>query len=225
MTKLHVFDMDGTLLRGSACLEVSRHLGHLDAVHAAEDAWGRGEVGHVEFYELLLELWQGLTDADIDEVFGVTAWLEGIREVWADIAERGEHSAVISLSPQFFVDRLLPWGAGSVHGADVHPATPLDATLVLSPECKVRIVGELLERYGLTEDSCVAYGDSSSDVPLFQHLHNTVAVNGSDAVRAVAAAQYDGSDLREAYALGRALLDGHASRTVSFQRAETEERA
>lgn len=225
MTKLHVFDMDGTLLRGSACLEVSRHLGHLDAVHAVEDAWGRGEVGHVEFYELLLELWQGLTDADIDEVFGVTAWLEGIQEVWADIAERGEHSAVISLSPQFFVDRLLPWGAGSVHGADVHPATPLDATLVLSPECKVRIVGELLERYGLTEDSCVAYGDSSSDVPLFQHLHNTVAVNGSDAVRAVAAAQYDGSDLREAYALGRALLDGHANRTVSFQRAETEQRA
>jgi phosphoserine phosphatase len=208
MTKLHVFDMDGTLLRGSACLEVSRHLGHLDAVHAVEDAWGRGEVGHVEFYELLLELWQGLTDADIDEVFGGTAWLDGIQEVWADIAERGEHSAVISLSPQFFVDRLLPWGAASVHGAGVHPATPLDAALVLSPEAKVTIVTELLERYGLTEGDCVAYGDSSSDIPLFQHLPHTVAVNGSEAVRAVAAAHYDGSDLREAYALGRALLDG-----------------
>lgn len=225
MTKLHIFDMDGTLLRGSACLELSRHLGHLEAVHAVEDAWGRGEVGHVEFYELLLQLWQGLTDDDIDEVFGVTAWLDGIQEVWGDIAERGEYSAVISLSPQFFVDRLLPWGAASVHGADVHPATPLDATLVLSPESKVRIVDELLERYGLTEQDCVAYGDSSSDVPLFQHLHNTVAVNGSEAVRAVAAAQYDGSDLREAYALGRALLDRHLSEAAPQRATETERRA
>jgi phosphoserine phosphatase len=225
MTKLHVFDMDGTLLRGSACLEVSRHLGHLDAVHAVEDAWGRGEVGHVEFYELLLELWQGLTDDDIDEVFGVTAWLDGIQEVWADIAQRGEHSAVISLSPQFFVDRLLPWGAASVHGAGVHPATPLDATLVLSPEAKVTIVTELLERYGLTESDCVAYGDSSSDVPLFQHLRNTVAVNGSEAVRAVAAAHYDGSDLREAYALGRALLDGHTPAAAPHRPAHREQRA
>lgn len=222
MTALHVFDMDGTLLRGSACLEVSRHLGHLEAVHAVEDAWGRGEVGHVEFYVLLLELWQGLTDADIDEVFGLTAWLDGIQEVWADIAERGEHSAVISLSPQFFVDRLLPWGAATVHGADVHPATPLDATLVLSPECKVRIVNELLERYGLAQDECVAYGDSSSDIPLFEHLRNTVAVNGSDAVRAVAAVAYDGSDLREAYALGRTLIDRETSRELPGPPTTTE---
>jgi phosphoserine phosphatase len=215
MTKLHVFDMDGTLLRGSACLDISRHLGHLDAVLEVEDAWGRGEVGHVEFYELLLELWQGLTDEDIDVVFRGTAWMDGIHDVWADIAERGEHSAVISLSPQFFVDRLLPWGLGSAHGAGVHPDTPLDRQLVLSPEGKVVIVSELLERYGLSEDDCVAYGDSSSDVPLFQRLRHTVAVNGSESVRNVAVVRYDGSDLREAYALGRALLNAPAAGSVA----------
>ncbi len=215
MTKLHVFDMDGTLLRGSACLDISRHLGHLDAVLEVEDAWGRGEVGHVEFYELLLDLWQGLTDEDIDAVFQGTAWMDGIQDVWADIAERGEHSAVISLSPQFFVDRLLPWGLGSAHGAGVHPDTPLYRQLVLSPEGKVIIVSELLERYGLSEDDCVAYGDSSSDVPLFQRLRHTVAVNGTASVRDVAVVRYDGSDLREAYALGRALLDAPAAGSVA----------
>ena len=88
MTKLHIFDMDGTLLAGSACLEVSRHLGVLNAINVIEEAWGRGEVGHVEFYELCLPLWEGLTEHDVDQSFAATAWLDGIPCVWADIARR-----------------------------------------------------------------------------------------------------------------------------------------
>jgi len=224
MSKLHLFDMDGTLLTGSACLELSRHRGHLDTVLEAEEAWGRGELGHVEFYVMLLELWKGMTDADIDEVVQGSVWLEGVRDVWADIAERGEHSAVISMSPQFFVDRLLGWGASSVHGAQVHPDVVLDPALVLTPEGKVNILRELLERYALTRIDCVAYGDSSSDVPLFRELPNTVAVNASETLRQFAAVHYQGNDLREAYALGRALVDrdvpGKAS-SVGGERARS----
>lgn len=206
MTKLHIFDMDGTLLAGSACLEVSRHLGVLNAINVIEEAWGRGEVGHVEFYELCLPLWEGLTEHDVDQSFAATAWLDGIPCVWADIARRGEHSAVISLSPQFFVDKLLEWGVETVHGAVVHPSTPLDRALVLTPHGKLQVADELMQAYGVTAQDCVAYGDSSSDIPLFQRLRHTVAVNGSESIRAVAAAHYQGRDLREAYAAGRKLL-------------------
>lgn len=206
MSTLHVFDMDGTLLRGSACLEVSRYLGQIDAVNVIEAAWGRGEVGHVEFYELCLPLWAGLTAADVGEVFKVTPWLDGVRDVFADIAARGEHSAVITLSPQFFVDRLADWGAEYVHGAGVEAGVPLDADLVLTPDSKVRIVEELMERHQVGEEAVVAYGDSASDIPLFRRLPHTVAVNGSQVIRSVAAASYEGGDLREAYAAGRRLL-------------------
>jgi phosphoserine phosphatase len=206
MSRLHIFDMDGTLLYGSACLEISRHLGQIDAVNAIEERWGRGEVGHVEFYELCLPLWAGLGEEDIDEVFAATSWLDGVQEVWADIADRGEHSAVITLSPQFFADRLVAWGVGSAHGAGVDVISPLDPDNVLTPLLKVRIAKELMLRYGLTADDCIAYGDSSSDVPLFELLSNTVAVNGSEALNRLSAASYEGGDLREAYALGRALL-------------------
>jgi phosphoserine phosphatase len=206
MSRLHIFDMDGTLLYGSACLEISRHLGQIDAVNAIEERWGRGEVGHVEFYELCLPLWAGLGEEDIDEVFASTSWLDGVQEVWADIADRGEHSAVITLSPQFFADRLVAWGVGSAHGAAVDVISPLDPDNVLTPLLKVRIAEELMLRYGLTADDCIAYGDSSSDVPLFELLSNTVAVNGSEALNRLSAASYEGGDLREAYALGRALL-------------------
>jgi phosphoserine phosphatase len=211
MSKLHIFDMDGTLLRGSACLELSRHMGQLAAVNDIEERWGRGEVGHVEFYELCLPLWEGLCDADVDKVFAETDWLDGIATVWTDIARRGEYSAVISLSPQFFADRLLAWGVGSAHGAAVEAGVVPDPERVLTPEAKVTVALDLLERYGLTEADCVAYGDSASDLPLFERLPNTVAINGTPSLRRAASIAYEGSDLREAYAAARSLLSSAPS--------------
>jgi phosphoserine phosphatase len=213
MTKLHIFDMDGTLLAGSACLEISRHLGQLEEVMVIEEAWGRGEVGHVAFYELCLPLWDGLTEDDIDEVFRSSIWLAGIVDVWDDIAQRGEYSAVITLSPQFFVQRLLEWGLHTAHGARVLAGVAPDPADVLTPESKVDIAQGLLDEYGLRESDCVGYGDSSSDVPLFDFLTNTVAINGSESIRAQAAASYKGDDIRHAYAIGRLLLDGRSTPT------------
>lgn len=211
MSKLHIFDMDGTLLAGSACLELSRHAGHIDAVNEMEARWGRGEIGHVEFYELLLPLWRELGDADVEEVFAGVAWLDGIEEVWRDIDARGERSAVITLSPQFFADRLLDLGLHEAFGAEVRSGEPPLPERVLTPESKVYIATELLERLGLGAADTVAYGDSASDLPLFEMLDNTVSVNGSASLADHAALAYEGQDLRGAYALGRRLLEGRVT--------------
>jgi phosphoserine phosphatase len=206
MTKLHIFDMDGTLLAGSACLDISRHVGRIEDVDAIEARWSVGKVGHVEFYDLCLPLWEGLTEQDVDHVFETARWLDGVAEVFADIASRGERSAVITLSPQFFAERLLAWGLHTAHGARVYAGRPPDPAAVFTPASKVALARELIARYELDESDCVAYGDSASDLPLFELLEHTVAVNGTDSIRAVAAASYDGSDLRGAYAIGRRLL-------------------
>jgi len=210
MTKLHIFDMDGTLLAGSACLELSRRAGHIDAVEEMEERWGRGELGHVEFYELLLPLWAELGEDDIEEVFAGSAWLEGIEEVWRDIEDRGERSVVITMSPQFFAEKLLGLGLHEAFGAEVLAGGEVVPEQVLTPEMKVYIATEVLERLGLGSEDTVAYGDSSSDVPLFEILDNTVSVNGSDSLAEHAALAYRGNDLREAYRLGRLLLDQEA---------------
>lgn len=207
---LHVFDMDGTLLTGSASLELSRRAGSLDVVEDMEERWARGEIGHVEFYEMLLPLWADLTEADVRATFDDSPWLDGVGEVFRDIRDRGEHAIVISLSPQFFVDLLLDLGLGAGHGARVHPRSPLDPADVLTPQAKVEIVDRTAQRHGIAGDRIVAYGDSASDVPLFRRLPKTVAVNGSPAVRGLARCHYDGGDLRGAYRLGRELLDGTA---------------
>lgn len=206
MSKLHIFDMDGTLLDGSACLHISEYLGKLDAVNVIEEAWGRGDVGHVAFYELCLPLWEGLSDSDVDQIFKDAPWFNGISAVLEDIAQRGEYSAVISLSPQFFVDRLLSLGLGSAHGAKVYAGLQPVPEHVLTPDSKVQITMELMERYNLRDIDCVAYGDSASDVPLFQFLPNTVAVNGTESLLEFAKSKYDGVEMLEAYSNGRKLL-------------------
>jgi phosphoserine phosphatase len=210
MTKLHIFDMDGTLLAGSACLELSRRAGHIEAVEEMEERWGRGQLGHVEFYELLLPLWEELGEDDIEQVFGQAAWLEGIEEVWRDIDARGERSVVITMSPQFFADKLLDLGLHEAYGADVLAGGEVVPERVLTPEMKVYLATEVLERLGLGSDDTVAYGDSSSDLPLFETLEKTVSVNGSESLAEHASLAYRGNDLREAYALGRLLLDREA---------------
>jgi phosphoserine phosphatase len=211
VTKLHIFDMDGTLVQGSDCLHLSEHAGVIDHVNLIEEAWSRGEVGHVEFYRLCLPLWTGLTEAGIDTVFNTSPWLLNVEQVFADIAARGEYSAVITLSPMFFAERLLRWGVTSAHGARVFAGEPPDPAQVLTPAAKVEIAAGLMQQYGLAKTDCVAYGDSASDIPLFKMLSNTVAVNGSEKLLSLARQRYDGLDLWEAYRIGRALIEPAAA--------------
>lgn len=210
MAKLHVFDMDGTLLHGAASVELCRHIGRLAEADAVEQAWVRGEITDVQFWERMLPLWADLTDESIDRAFENARWIDGITEVFADIAARGEHSAVISQSPLFFVRRLQRWGVEAVFGAGVEPGGRAGRDLLITVEDKVAITEHLMAEHGLSEADCVAYGDSTSDVGLFTRLPHSVAVNGNVRIRELAARSYVGSDLRQAYALGRALLAGAA---------------
>lgn len=109
-SRLHVFDMDGTLLMGAATVELSRFLGCFDTAFALEEAWLRGEISEVAFWNKALELWAGASEDQIDGAFEAAVWLEGIPEVFADIAARDERCIVISQSPYFFVRRLERWG-------------------------------------------------------------------------------------------------------------------
>ncbi|MFH8749396.1 HAD family hydrolase [Streptomyces rimosus] len=208
MGKLHLFDMDGTLLHGSAAsIEISRHLGLDREIAELERAFITREVTPVRFAELACELWSELTEEVVAAAFDGAPWLDGIQDVWADIRARGERCAVISMSPGFFVERLTAWGADAAHGSR-WPALPfrdpVEPDGILSPSAKVRIADELCAGFGLERADCVAYGDSLSDTALFAAVSASVAVNADHHVSGLASYAYEGRDLREAYALVRA---------------------
>ncbi|MFB4320541.1 HAD family hydrolase [Actinomadura sp. 21ATH] len=212
MGTLHIFDMDGTLLTGStANLEVARRLGTLPELQALEARFAAGELDTRGFSAILRDLWGHLTTADVTAAYTAGPWLDGIADVCADIRSRGEHSAVITMSPDFFARHLLDLGFDDVIASRFPPlpfTAPLDPAGILTPDDKVRVAEELRARHGLPRARCVAYGDSMSDAPLFRHLTHTVAVNADHHLAGIAAVDYRGRDLTRAYHLGRSLLPG-----------------
>jgi phosphoserine phosphatase len=210
VTALHVFDMDGTLLRGTtAPIELSRRLGRLEPLAELEAGFAAQRITAAQFALQMRELWGDLTTEVVAEVVGGAPWIDGIAEVCDDIAQRGERSMLITMSPDFFADHLRDFGLDTV-AASRFPALPftvaLDPSGILEPADKVRLTERELSELGLAHTQCVAYGDSMSDLPLFDVLANTVAVNADESLEQRAARVYRGENLLEAYALGRALL-------------------
>ncbi|UQI48930.1 haloacid dehalogenase-like hydrolase [Streptomyces sp. HU2014] len=205
MTRLHVFDMDGTLMHGSAAaIEISRQLGLEREIGELERAFAARELTPARFAALAVELWRELTEEQVAAAFEGAPWMDGIRDVWAEIRARGERCAVISLSPGFFVERLLTWGADAAHGSlwpSVPFRDPVDPAGILDADAKVRLTDELCAEYGLTRADCVAYGDSMSDARLFSVVPVSVAVNADHHVSDIAVHAYAGRDLRAAYEL------------------------
>ena len=214
---LHVFDMDGTLLRGTATIELARQLGQLDAGHRIERLWGEGQITDMDFWRTLLEICKNATDADFDAAFHNAPWMDGIAETFADIRSRGETVIVISQSPAFFVRRLQLLGAHETYGSAVEPGVPLTDTATLMPETKVDITRSVLANRNLGEQDCVAYGDSGSDLELFKSFSRTVGINPTPALGALAATHYWGTSIREAYAMGRRFIDGAVSHQSKYE--------
>ncbi|MEU6590935.1 HAD-IB family phosphatase [Streptomyces sp. NPDC046881] len=205
MARLHLFDLDGTLLHGTtAPVEISRQLGLEAETVALDRAIAEGRIGPPEYAAQVYDLWADLTEAHVRAAFEAAPWLARIREVWAEIREAGEYCAVVSLSPSFFVELLLDWGAHAAHGSRF-PAVPftqpVDPSGALTAAAKVTIADRLCAEFGVTRADCVAYGDSSSDRELFAVVPVSVAVNADAHLTGLATHSYTGRDLWDAYEL------------------------
>lgn len=205
MARLHLFDLDGTLLHGTtAPVEISRQLGLEAETVALDRAIAEGRIGPPEYAAQVYDLWADLTEAHVRAAFEAAPWLARIREVWAQMRSAGEYCAVVSLSPSFFVELLLDWGAHAAHGSRF-PAVPftqpVDPSGVLSAAAKVTIADRLCTEFGVSRADCVAYGDSSSDRELFAVVPVSVAVNADAHLTGLATHSYTGRDLWDAYAL------------------------
>ncbi|MEU1404241.1 HAD-IB family phosphatase [Streptomyces sp. NPDC005728] len=205
MARLHLFDLDGTLLHGTtAPVEISRQLGREAETVALDRAIAEGRIGPPQYATQVYDLWADLTEAHVSAAFEAAPWLARIREVWAAIRGAGDYCAVVSLSPSFFVERLLGWGAHAAHGSRfpaVPFAEPVDPAGVLSAAAKVTIADRLCEEFGVSRADCVAYGDSLSDKELFAAVPVSVAVNADGHLAGLATYSYIGRDLWDAYEL------------------------
>ncbi|MET8541469.1 haloacid dehalogenase-like hydrolase [Kitasatospora sp. NPDC004799] len=190
---LAVFDMDGTLLPGTtACQQIARAAGDPELIDRLERDYRAGLIDSTRFAELALESWARAGTDLYRRAFDACPKIGGVTETLAALRARSVTTCLITMAPREFAECFT--------GFD-HVFASTYPTDILDPEDKPRVVRDLQQRLGLDAARTIAFGDSDSDVPLFETLTRTVAVNATANLVPLAAHRYDGDDLRAALGL------------------------
>lgn len=196
--------MDGTLLpKTTALLELAKELNLSEELLVLEQRFAAKEINPKQLARLIFNLW-GVVDEDTSlRVFNKAPKLKHIKEVVEDIHRSGGLAAVITLSPDFFANHFLAYGFDHVYASQFpkDENTAFDPGLILNPEAKPMIAKKLHEDKRLGKPAIIAYGDSLSDVPMFEQANVSISVNGDAHLEQLATYHYKGDDLWEAYKL------------------------
>jgi phosphoserine phosphatase len=214
VVRAHIFDMDGTLLRGTtAPVLLAAAIGDAEALAALEERFSSGTATAVEFARELHGMWGVVAPEIAQQAFAAAPVLANIREVLADIRRRDERACLITMSPDYFAEQFLDFGFDAVFASRFPRAAelPLDESAILNPQDKPRLAAEFCVEHGLTLEDAIAYGDSMSDVFLFDAVGVRVSVNGDHHLAERSDIAVEGTDLLVAYRAARELCDRAAS--------------
>jgi phosphoserine phosphatase len=208
--RTHVFDMDGTLLSGTtASLLLADVLGTQAELHALEARFAAGGMSNLEFAQAVHALWGVVPATVAAEAFAAAPLLDNIETVLEDIHEHGEYACLITMSPDYFAELCLPLGFDAVFSSKFprEAGTALEAEGLLTFADKPRLTREFCAEHGCRIEEAIAYGDSASDVPLFEAVGYGISVNGDAHLAELSDVQVRGSDLYTAYTHARRHID------------------
>jgi len=196
------FDIDGTLVpSGSSSSYLAGHLGHQRELDAAEARYARGELSNQQVSEIDAAGWRGARVVDVDHLLEGLPLIPGIDDVLAWCRARSLEPVLASLAWQPVSSALARRHGFTTSGG---PRVGVDGSVYAGTVAehfdeydKRDRALQLARRLGVAVDQCAAVGDSRSDIPLFEAVPASLALNAGAAARAAATDAIDASDLRE----------------------------
>lgn len=204
MKKLYIFDMDGTLLpQTTAMLEIAAMTGHTEELKELERQLSLRQIDNIQFAKNVYDLWQTLPEEAVKDCFVKTPKLKNIERALEKIASHHGVPCLITSAPHFFANHFQAYGFDHIYAANYLciKTGKLNLENILYPRDKPHIANELCSRLNVNFEESVAFGDSLSDVVLFQKLRETVSINGDHHIKDHAKHHYAGDDLLEALEL------------------------
>ena len=201
-----LFDVDGTLIRGSSSFVGTRFLfkrGMVGINHMMLGLWyamlhGLGLTSYERMYEIGIRVFVGMR---VDELLKISRlcfekhvlprFFTGALETVQDQRERGREIVLVSAGPRYLIQVIGEW----IRADAVITAGPLveedRVTDVLDgPVCsgkgKVQRVREYLWKRGMVLGDCVCYADSINDLPLLELAGQAITVNPDPRLKRVA---------------------------------------
>lgn len=196
------FDIDGTLVRSmSSSSFLAERLGHQHELDAAEERYASGKATNEEVSVIDAAGWRGIQARTVAEWLVDLPLIAGVDAVVAWCIERDVEPVLASLAWQPVSEAIAKRHGFTVNGGPrVHVVgTVYDGTVAEhfdEYEKRDRAL-ELAAKRGVSTDQCCAIGDSRSDIPLFDALPASLALNAGLAARAAATAAVDTDDLRD----------------------------
>ncbi len=197
-----VFDLDGTLLRGTTVsLLLARWLGQAEEIARLEQAFHAHEITNTVVADTSAGWLTGKTTAEVWRVLDDGPWIAGLQETLRVLTTAGKNLLLGTITWSFAAEMLRErHGFAAVSGTEMIEVDGVLSGTVgryFDEHDKVRFVQDWCADNGFAMSQVVAVGDSRSDVPLFQTVGMSIALNATPDARAVATHALDTDDLRD----------------------------
>lgn len=202
--KLICFDLDDTLIRGIHSVMLPCILNGKEQEHAIiQGREERGELDYIAADYLRAKLLRGLEEYRIAASFlKVTKPLKNIRYVVEALHKRNKRCILITVGPRQVAKAASDiWGFDAYYGSDYEVVNGEFTGKILKyikSEHKVSCLQDFCKSNDIKPEECIAVGDGSTDIPVFEYCKKSIAINSSSlSIREKATHAVDTDDLAD----------------------------
>ncbi len=201
--KLVCFDLDDTLIREIHSVMLPCILNGKEKEHSLiQEQEEKGLLDYISADYLRSELLLGLEERKIAQSFlEIAKPLKNIKSVVEELHEQNIKCIVITVGPKQVAKVVSDiWGFDDYYGSDYEVIEGVFTGKILNyigAEQKIECLQDFCSNNSIKPEECIAVGDGSTDIPIFQYCGGSIAINSSPKVQQNAMYAVDTDDLTD----------------------------
>lgn len=201
--KLVCFDLDDTLIREIHSVMLPCILNGKEKEHSLiQEEEEKGLIDYISADYRRAELLAGLEEKKIAKSFlEVARPLKNIKNVVEALHEQNIKCIVITVGPKQVAKVVHNiWGFDDYYGSEYEVIEGVFTGKIvnyINAEQKVECLWDFCKYNDIEPEECIAVGDGSTDIPMFEYCGKSIAINSSPKVRKSAMFSVDTDDLTD----------------------------